>query len=89
MSYSDFPSKAEYKEYHEKIIRYIKEEYRDFHFNKMRNRSLLIQLSPTDKHLFHLLIKTLSDPTDSISNVAANVMSEMCLHLWGKSKAKS
>jgi hypothetical protein len=79
-------TKAEYKKYHSKIVEYIYAEYRDFHFNRMKNGSLLIQLSPIDKHLFHLLIKTLSNPKDSISNVAAHVMEAMWLNLWNKSK---
>jgi len=82
-------TKAEYKKYHSKVVEYIYAEYRDFHFNRMKNGSLLIQLNPTDKHLFHLLIKTLSNPKDSISNVAGHVMEEMWQCLWGKSKIRS
>ena len=74
-------SKKEYKQYHARVVRYIKEEYIDFHFNQMRNGSLLIQLSPIDKHLFHLLIKTLSNPKDSINNVANNVVEAFMVHL--------
>jgi hypothetical protein len=79
-------TKAEYKKYHSKVVEYIYAEYRDFHFNRMKNGSLLIQLSPIDKHLFHLLIKTLSNPKNSINNVAAHVMEEMRQCLWNKSK---
>ena len=79
-------TKAEYKKYHCKVVEYIYAEYRDFHFTRMKNGSLLIQLSPIDKHLFHLLIKTLSNPKDSINNVAAHVMEAMWLNLWNKSK---
>jgi len=85
-------TKAEYKKYHCKVVQYIYSEYRDFHFNKMKNESLLIQLNPIDKHLFHLLIKTLSDhpdPKNSINNVAAHVVEEMYQHLWGISKIRS
>lgn len=82
-------TKSEYKIYHSKVIQYIYSEYRDFHFNKMKNGSLLIQLDPIDKHLFHLLIKTLSNPKDSINNIANHVVEAMYQNLWGKSKAKS
>jgi hypothetical protein len=82
-------TKAEYKKYHSKVVEYIYAEYRDFHFHRMKNGSLLIQLSPIDKHLFHLLIKTLSNPKDSINNVAAHVIEEMYMNLWGISKIRS
>jgi len=85
-------TKAEYKKHHSKVVEYIYAEYRDFHFNRMKNGSLLIQLNPTDKHLFHLLIKTLSnhpDPKNSINNIAAHVVEEMWQCLWGKSKIRS
>jgi hypothetical protein len=85
-------TKAEYKKHHSKVVQYISLEYRDFHFIKMKNGSLLIQLSPIDKHLFHLLIKTLSnypDPKNSINNIAAHVVEEMWQCLWGKSKIRS
>jgi hypothetical protein len=82
-------TKSEYKIYHSKVIQYIYSEYRDFHFNKMKNGSLLIQLNPIDKHLFHLLIKTLSDPKDSINNIAGNVVKAMYINLWGKPKVES
>lgn len=85
-------TKAEYKKYHCKVVEYIYAEYRDFHFHRMKNGSLLIQLSPIDKHLFHLLIKTLSDypnPKNSINNIAAHVVEEMWQCLWGKSKVRS
>lgn len=82
-------TKSEYRLYHNRVIRYIYSEYSDFHFNKMKNGSLLIQLSPIDKHLFHCLIKTLSNPKDSISNVANNVVEAMYQNLWGKSKVSS
>jgi len=82
-------TKSEYKVYHFKVIQYIYAEYRDFHFNKMKNGSLLIQLNPIDKHLFHLLIKNLYNPKDSINNIASNVMEEMYQHLWGISKIRS
>jgi hypothetical protein len=55
----------------------------------MKNGSLLIQLNPIDKHLFHLLIKTLSDPKDSINNIAGNVVKAMYINLWGKPKVES
>jgi hypothetical protein len=79
-------TKAEYKKYHSKVVEYIYAEYRDFHFHRMKNGSLLIQLSPIDKHLFHLLIKTLSDPKNSINNVAAHVIEAMYINLWNRSK---
>jgi hypothetical protein len=79
-------TKAEYKKYHSKVVEYIYSEYRDFHFHRMKNGSLLIQLSPIDKHLFHLLIKTLSNPKDSINNVAAHVIEAMYINLWNRSK---
>jgi hypothetical protein len=79
-------TKAEYKKYHSKVVEYIYAEYRDFHFHRMKNGSLLIQLSPIDKHLFHLLIKTLSNPKDSINNVAAHVIEAMYINLWNRSK---
>ena len=82
-------TKAEYKKYHCKVVEYIYAEYRDFHFTRMKNGSLLIQLSPIDKHLFHLLIKTLSDPKNSINNVAGHVVEEMWQCLWGKSRVRS
>jgi len=82
-------TKAEYKKYHSKVVEYIYAEYRDFHFHRMKNGSLLIQLSPIDKHLFHLLIKTLSNPKDSISNVAGHVIEAMYINLWGISKIRS
>jgi hypothetical protein len=82
-------TKAEYKKYHSKVVEYIYAEYRDFHFHRMKNGSLLIQLSPIDKHLFHLLIKTLSNPKDSISNVAGHVIEEMYMNLWGIPKIRS
>lgn len=86
MSYYDFSTKAEYKKYHAKVVKYIKEEYIDFHFNKMRNGSLLIQLSPFDKHHFHLLIGTFSDPKQSISNVANDVVNELYYSLYDQYK---
>lgn len=81
-------TKAEYKKYHCKVVEYIYAEYRDFHFTRMKNGSLLIQLSPIHKHLFHLLIKTLSNPKNSINNVSGNVMEQMFQHLWRKSKTR-
>lgn len=86
MSYCDFTTKKEYKKYHAKVIRYIKNEYRDFHFNKMRNGSLLIQLSPFDKHHFHLLIGTFSNPTESINNVATNVVIHLYKSMYNQTK---
>ena len=86
MSYSDFPTKADYKKYHAKVVQYIKNEYTDFHFNKMRNGSLLIQLSPFDKHHFHLLIGTFSNPQDSISNVASDVVISIYHTLYNQHK---
>jgi len=89
MAYHDFQSKKDYKIYHSKVVRYIKEEYRDFHFNKMRNGSLLIQLSPFDKHHFHLLIGTFSDPKESITNVAASVVTNLYESLYNQPKDMS
>lgn len=86
MSYSDFSTKADYKKYHAKVLEYIKNEYRDFHFNKMRNGSLLIQLSPFDKHHFHLLVGCFSSPTESISNVASNVVNNLYYALYDQHK---
>ena len=86
MSYSDFSTKAEYKKYHSKVVKYIKEEYRDFHFTTTRNGTLLIQLAPIDKHHFHLLIGIFSDPKQSINNVAGNVVSELYYCLYDQNK---
>jgi hypothetical protein len=74
MSYHNFHNKTLYKSYHAKVVGYIHDEYIDFHFNKTQNDSLLIQLSPIDKHYFHLLIGTLSSPKESINNVAGDVV---------------
>jgi hypothetical protein len=89
MSYSDFPTKADFKRYHSKVVKYIKEEYKDFHFNKMRNGSLLIQLSPFDKHHFHLLIGTFSDPKESVSNVAGEIVNHLYQDMYNKHKDSS
>lgn len=81
-------TKAEYKKHHSKVVQYICAEYMDFHFIKMKNGSLLIQLSPIDKHYFHLLIKTFAmDTTDSINNIAFKVVNELYLALFGKTKS--
>jgi hypothetical protein len=86
MSYRDFKTKAEYKKYHAKVIQYVKNEYIDFHFNKMRNGSLLIQLSPFDKHHFHLLVGTFSSPTESVNNVAGNVVCSLYKSMYNQTK---
>lgn len=86
MSYFHFATKADYKKYHAKVLEYIKNEYRDFHFNRMKNGSLLIQLSPFDKHHFHLLVGCFSDPKESINNVAGNVVENFYYALYDKHK---
>lgn len=89
MSYSDFSTKTEYKKYHAKVVKYIKEEYRDFHFTATRNGTLLIQLAPIDKHHFHLLIGTFSDPKESINNVAGNVVTNLYYALYNQEKPEN
>jgi hypothetical protein len=68
--------KKAYKERHLKVVDYIYREYGlNFHFIKTKGGSLLIQLSPIDKHYFHLLIQNFAMyTTDSINNIAANVV---------------
>lgn len=89
MSRYDFPSKKDYKEYHNKVVNYISEEYSDFNFKSMPNGSKLIQLPEIDKHEFHLLIDTGSNPKDSISNVAGFVMEAIHKSLFDESKFNS
>jgi hypothetical protein len=81
-------TKSEYKKRHLKVVEYIHKEYgKDFHFNKTRSGSLLIQLSPIDKHEFHLLIKTYASQTnDSISNIARIIVNAMYNSLYKISK---
>jgi hypothetical protein len=81
-------TKSEYKKRHLKVVEYIHKEYgKDFHFNKTRSGSLLIQLSPVDKHEFHLLIKTYASHTnDSISNIASIIVNAMYNSLYKISK---
>jgi len=76
-------TKSEYKQHHLKVVKYIYYEYgKDFHFNKTKNGSLLIQLAPIDKHEFHLLIKTFASSNDSINNIARNVVNSMYKSLY-------
>jgi hypothetical protein len=81
-------TKSEYKKRHLKVVEYIHKEYgKDFHFNKTSSGSLLIQLSPIDKHEFHLLIKTYASQTnDSISNIASIIVNAMYNSLYKISK---
>jgi hypothetical protein len=83
-----FDSKADYKKYHARVLKYICSEYKDFHFNRMRNGSLLIQLDPLHKHEFHLLIGVMADPKNSISNIAGIVVNHMFKSLYGQFKFK-
>jgi hypothetical protein len=80
-------TKSEYRKRHLKIVEYIHREYgKDFHFNKTKSGSLLIQLSPIDKHEFHLLIKTFASSNDSINNMAHNVVNAMYKSVYKMSK---
>lgn len=81
-------TKSEYKQRHLKVVEYIHKEYgKDFHFNKTRNGSLFIQLSPIDKHYFHLLIKTYANNiTESINNIARIVVNTMYYSLYNITK---
>ena len=81
-------TKSEYKKRHLKVVDYIYREYgKDFHFNKTKSGSLLIQLSPIDKHYFHLLIHTFaSDLKDSINNISINVVNAMYKSMYKMSK---
>jgi hypothetical protein len=80
-------TKSEYKKRHLKVVEYIYREYGDLHFNKTRSGSLLIQLAPIDKHEFHLLIKTFaSDGSDSINNIAHNVVNVMYKSMYNITK---
>jgi hypothetical protein len=81
-------TKSEYKKRHIKVVDYIYREYgKDFHFNKTKSGSLLIQLSPFNKHEFHLLIKTHTYKTqDSINNIARKVVNAMYESLYQISK---
>jgi hypothetical protein len=76
-------TKSEYQKRHLKVVKYIHQEYgKDFHFNKTKSGSLLIQLSPIDKHEFHLLIKTFASVSDSINNISRNVVNVMYNSLY-------
>jgi hypothetical protein len=81
-------NKKEYRKRHLKVVEYIYREYGlDFHFNKTKSGTLLIQLSPIDKHYFHLLIKTFATNTkDSINNIAAKVINQLHAALFGRDK---
>jgi hypothetical protein len=81
-------NKSEYKQRHLKVVDYIYKEYgKDFHFNKTKSGSLLIQLSPIDKHYFHLLIRTFAnDLKDSINNISINVVNAMYSSIYKISK---
>jgi hypothetical protein len=81
-------TKSEYKQRHLKIVEYIYREHgKDFHFNRTKSGSLLIQLAPIDKHEFHLLIKTFAkDTNDSINNIAYNVVNCMYYSLYNITK---
>jgi hypothetical protein len=80
-------TKSQYKNRHLKVVEYIYREYgKDFHFNRTRSGSLLIQLAPIDKHEFHLLIKTFANSNDSISNIARNVVNSMYNSLYNITK---
>lgn len=70
------------------MVDYICREYgKDFHFNKTQSGSLLIQLSPINKHYFHLLIKTHTyEIRDSINNIARKVVNAMYESLYQISK---
>ncbi len=86
MSYRNFTSKSEYKKYHSKVLAYIKEEYFDYNFKTSSSGSLLIQLPEFDKHTFHLVVGTMSDPKYSIGVVAANVVAAMSELLFDEQK---
>lgn len=77
-------TKSEYKQRHLKVVKYIHQEYgKDFHFNRTRSGSLLIQLAPINKHEFHLLIKSFASNTnDSINNISRNVVNAMYNSLY-------
>ena len=77
MSIRNFTSKSEYKKYHAKVLNYISEEYSDYKFKTTSTGSLLIQLSEIDKHTFHLVVGSLSNPKESIINTASNVVAAM------------
>jgi len=81
-------TKSEYKQRHLKVVEYIHREYgKDFHFNKTKSGSLLIQLSPIDKHYFHLLITTFARQTsDSIGNISRMVVNAMYDSLYDMTK---
>ena len=81
-------TKSEYRKRHLKVVKYIYHEYgKDFHFNKTKSGSLLIQLSPFDKHHFHLLIYTYANGTDdSICNISRYVVNAMYESLYGMTK---
>jgi len=76
-------TKSQYRKRHLKVVEYIYLEYgKDFHFNRTKSGSLLIQLAPIDKHEFHLLIKTFASDNDSINNIAHNVVNSMYKSLY-------
>jgi hypothetical protein len=76
-------TKSQYRKRHLKVVEYIYLEYgKDFHFNRTRSGSLLIQLSPIDKHEFHLYIQTFASINDSINNIARNVVNSMYKSLY-------
>lgn len=81
-------TKSEYQKRHLKVVKYIHQEYgKDFHFNKTKSGSLLIQLAPIHKHEFHLSIKTFANNTnDSINNIARNVVNSMYNSLYNITK---
>lgn len=81
-------TKSEYKHRHLRVVEYIHREYgKDFHFNKTKSGSLLIQLAPIDKHYFHLLITSFASQTsDSISNIARLVVNAMFYSLYNITK---
>jgi hypothetical protein len=81
-------TKSEYKQRHLRVVEYIHREYgKDFHFNKTKSGSLLIQLAPIDKHYFHLLITNFaSQTTDSICNIARLVVNAMYYSLYNITK---
>ena len=81
-------TKKEYRKRHLKVVEYIYHEYGiNFHFNRTKSGVLLIQLSPIDKHYFHLLTKTFAtDTNDSINNIAAKIVNELYMALFGRNK---
>lgn len=86
MSFSNFPTKSDYRKYHAKVLRYINEEYSDYNFKTTSTGSLLIQLPEIDKHTFHLVVGSLSNPKESIANVASNIVAAMSEILFREQK---